>query len=436
MNVLVIGSGGREHAIGWKINKSPKLQKLYFAPGNGGTSELGENVNVETDKHGVVIAFCEDRKIDLVIIGPDKHLAQGLTDSLENAGIKVFGPTRNASRIEWSKEYAKKFMLENDIPTARYETFSNSPDAINYIQKQELPIVIKANGLAQGKGVVIAKNLDEAERAIVSMIDENRFGEAGKSIVIEEYLEGQEISVHAFCDREHAVLFPSSQDHKRRYEADLGPNTGGMGTVAPVDFIAPEILDQIKEEIINPTLGALKGQGYPFVGILFPGVMLTSDGPKVIEFNARFGDPETQVYLPLLKTDLLEIMLACVNGDLKNIKIEWDDKYSTCIVLVSDGYPKDYKTDFKIDGLEVENKSIIFHAGTTKKEGGIYTSGGRVLNVVSVAKTLSNAIKKAYTSVDTINFKGKRFRKDIGQKVIKNENNTETTQKTKGKENT
>ncbi len=278
-------------------------------------------------------------------------------------------------------------------------------------------MVVKASGLAQGKGVIIAESIDDAKEAIISIMDEKCFGNAGKSILIEEYLEGQEISMHAFCDGEHISLFPPSQDHKRRFEGDAGPNTGGMGTVTPVDFVTPEILKQIKREIIFPTINALKKQSTPFVGILFPGIMLTPEGPKVIEFNARFGDPETQVYLPLLKTDLLDIMFACVNGKLENIKVEWNNKYSACVVLVSDGYPKAYETGFKISGLDNVRGSIIFHAGTAMGKEGIVTNGGRVLNIVSTANTLQNALNKSYSSVNTINFEGKQYRKDIGKKV-------------------
>jgi len=418
MNVLVIGKGGREHAIGWKISKSAKLHKLYFAPGNGGTESLGENVEINPSDHESVAILCKDKNINLVVIGADEYLAQGLTDVLISENIKVFAPTKKASRLEWSKAYAKEFMLENSIPSAAYKTFSESNEAIEYARNQKFPIVIKASGLALGKGVIIAETFNEAEQAIISMLDKKLFGNAGESIVIEEYLTGKEISVHAFCDGNNTVLFPPSQDHKRRYENDMGPNTGGMGTVAPVSSVTKREMERIKKDVVDPTIRALRKEGSPFVGILFPGIMLTSNGPKVIEFNARFGDPEAQAYLPLLKTDLLDIMIACVDGNIGDIEVEWLDKYCACVALVSDGYPGEYKTGFKINGLNENRDKTIFHAGTVKNGADVLTAGGRVLNIVSLGDTLRDAIDGAYEVVDTVDFKGKKYRKDIGYKSV------------------
>jgi len=420
MNILVVGKGGREHAVGWKLSNSPKIKRLYFMPGNAGTLSLGENINIDPINHEKVLLFCKQNSIALAVIGPDEYLAQGLTDSLTQGGIGVFGPTKAAAQIEWSKAYAKEFMEKNGIPTAEYRKFTDSIEAVGYLEEASFPIVIKADGLALGKGVVIANNHEEAQKAVVSMLDKNIFGEAGNTIVIEEYLQGKEISVHAFCDGEHATLFPASQDHKRRFENDEGPNTGGMGVVAPVPWITSDDLDRIKHDIINPVLKGLREGGTPFVGILFPGIMLTDQGPKVIEFNARFGDPETQSYMPLLETDLLDIMLACVEGKLDKQSVTWNTKFACGVALVSKGYPGPYKTGMPIGELSsvAEKESLIFHAGTMEKQGKVLTAGGRVLNIVSVGESMAEAIAKTYTIVEKVDFEGKEYRSDIGTKTL------------------
>ena len=339
MNILIIGKGGREHALAWKIKQSPKAGKLWVMPGNGGTNSLGENVSIDPGDHEKVGRFCVQNKINMVVIGPDEYLANGLTDFLLTKGVRVFGPTKNAARIEWSKSYAKEFMMEYNIPTASYKVFNDPKEAIDHLRVGSFPVVIKANGLAAGKGVVVAHDLPTAEAAVISMLSERVFGEAGSSIVIEEFLEGREISVHAFCDGNSAVLFPAAQDHKRRFEGDLGPNTGGMGVVAPLSWVTDDLMKRIAREIVDPAVAALKKRGAPFVGVLYPGIMVTASGPKVIEWNVRFGDPETQAYMPLLKTDLVDILLACTEGKIQSANIEWENFSTCCVSLVSAGYP-------------------------------------------------------------------------------------------------
>lgn len=419
MNVLIIGKGGREHALGWKIAQSPLLTRLFFMSGNAGTARIGTTVQIDPHDQPSVYNFCAQEKIDLVVIGPDEYLAEGLTDFLTKRGVRVFGPTKAAAEIEWSKAFAKEFMRENGIPTAFSRTFGSSRDALAYIRNKTFPIVIKANGLAYGKGVVVAQNFEEARRAVGSMLDERIFGDAGKSVVIEEYLIGEEISVHAFCDGEMAILFPPAQDHKRRYENDEGPNTGGMGVVAPLPRVTHTMMEEIKAKIVLPTLAGMKKRGTPFVGVLFPGVMLTAEGPMVIEFNARFGDPETQSYMPLLSTDLLQILNACVDGNLSNMRVEWNNTYACGVALVSDGYPGAYKTGFEIRGLdEKTGDMLIFHAGTAEQDGKTITAGGRVLNIVATANTLPESISRAYEAVNQISFDGMKYRTDIGKKAI------------------
>ncbi len=446
MNILTIGGGGREHALGWKIKQSPKLGaegRLYFSPGNAGTAGIGENVPLDLKDHAKVIDFCRQNAIDYVVIAPDDYLADGMADSLTEAGIKSFGPTKAAAKLEWSKSYAKEFMLSNGIPTAAYKVFDGTAavDAIMYAKSLPLPVVIKADGLALGKGVVIAETYEEAEKTITDMLSGALHGNAGRMVVIEEYLTGREISTHAFCDGDSGVLFPSSQDHKRVGDGDTGPNTGGMGTVAPLPWTSADMMQRIQKEIIDPTLAAMKALGTPFKGILFPGIMITDQGPKVIEFNARFGDPETHSYMRLLKSDLLEIMFACSESTLNNINIEWNGGAACCIVLASGGYPGSYEKGVEINGLEnfgkdsAENKNthhavneiVIFHAGTkigdgregdSESAGKILTSGGRVLGVTAVGANLREALSIAYGAAEKIQFKGKQFRSDIGQKSL------------------
>lgn len=418
MKILIVGSGGREHALAWKISKSEKARKIFIAPGNAGTAALGENIEITTTEQ--IINWLVDNAVDLAVIGSDSYLAEGLADKIMALKIPVFGPTKAAAEIEWSKSFAKKLMEEEGIPTASSWAFTDYAEAIKYATEQRFPIVIKADGLAQGKGVVIAENIGEAEDALKKMMKDKIFGEAGNEVVIEEYLEGKEISIHAFCDSDNVSIFPASQDHKRIWDGDRGPNTGGMGTIAPVSWVTDELLEEIKEKIVLPCVRGLKKRGRPFVGVLYPGIMITEEGPKVIEFNARFGDPETQSYMRILKTDLLGILLACANHKLTDIKIEWENKSACCVVLSSGGYPGTYEKGKIISGLKkAENGEIkIFHAGTEKDNGEIVTNGGRVLGVTAIGDNLQNSLSKAYKSIENISFDGIEFRRDIGRKSI------------------
>jgi phosphoribosylamine---glycine ligase len=416
MNVLLIGSGGREHALAWKLKQSPQLTRLYIAPGNPATATLGTNVAARSIKE--ILTWLETNPVDLVVVGPDEYLRDGLTDAVRSLGFKVFGPSKDAAEIEWSKAYAKQLMKEEGIPTAVSEEFVSSPKAIGYVRNQKFPLVIKADGLAAGKGVIIASSLEEAERAINEILKEKSFGEAGSRIIIEEYLEGLEISVHAVCDGTGAIGFPVAKDHKRIGEGDRGPNTGGMGTVAPVTVVSSTDVERIQEEIVLPTLRALKKRGRPFSGLLFPGVMLTSEGPKVIEFNARFGDPETQSYVRLLKSDLLELLYAAATNTLTTVSVEWDNAYACCVVLAAAGYPGEVKKGDKISTPLTPEGVVAFHAGTTLEGDQLVTNGGRVLGITAVGDTLATALEKAYVFAEKVRFEGKQVRKDIGTSVL------------------
>ncbi len=413
MRVLITGSGGREHALAWKLNQSPKVTKIFIAPGNPGTAVCGENINARTSKE--IIEWLKQNPVDLVVIGPDGHLAEGLTDSVQKLGVPVFGPAKAAAEIEWSKSYAKQFMQEEGIPTARYEIFTDSILAQEYIRTQTLPIVIKADGLAAGKGVIIAKTLLEADKALYEILNEKIFGESGQRVVVEEYLSGFEISAHAFCDGENAEMFPISKDHKRIFDNDQGLNTGGMGTIAPVPNVSAEDIELIRNRIVLPTLTGLKKRGRPFCGVLYPGVMLTKDGPKVIEFNARFGDPETQSYMRILNADLFEILSACALGSLKDVRVEWSDTYACCVIVASKGYPGTYERDLPIIlPADTSDELVVFHAGTAVKEGKLISGGGRVLGITAVGKMLKEALAAAYSVISPNLFKGVHYRKDIG----------------------
>ena len=421
MRVLILGSGGREHALAWKIAQSPLVEKICIAPGNAGTAGVGEHVALDTKNNSVVSAFCREQSIGLVVVGPDDLLADGVVDFLEQENIPVFGPTKAASEIEWSKAYAKQVMQEEGIPTARHRVFETSEGALAYLQTQKPPYVLKADGLALGKGVVIAKTKEEAVDGIHSMMDAKVHGEAGNRIVIEEFLEGLEISVHAICDGERALMFPSAKDHKRIYENDEGPNTGGMGTIAPVPIVPQEQMKLIEERIVLPLLRALKERGRPFKGLLFPGVMLTKYGPMVIEFNARFGDPETQSYMRLMKSDIVPALIASAEGDLSGTTLEWNEGAVACIVMASGGYPGAYEKGKEIRGAEgaMGEGVVVFHAGTKRSgTGALITNGGRVLNVTALGTDLKDARARAYEGVEQISFEGSQYRKDIGASVI------------------
>lgn len=418
MRILVIGSGGREHALGWKLKQSPKVGKIYFAPGNGGTSSLGENIPLNITNNKEVVKFVKKNKIKFVLVAPDDPLAHGLVDDLMKVNIKTFGPTKKAAEIEWSKAFAKNLMEEEKIPTASYKTFKDYKKASKYVNLKKFPLVIKASGLALGKGAVICKTKKEAQTVLKKMMLEKIFGLAGNTVVIEEYLLGYEVSFHAFCDGKTALVFPVSKDHKPIFEGNRGPNTGGMGTIAPVPWVSNKLIEEVKQKIILPVLKGFKKRGRTFKGCLYPGIIITKDGPKVLEFNARFGDPETQTYMRLLKTDLFDILTACVNGTLSKMKIEWIKKSSCCIILASKGYPGNYTKGKIIRGIsqaEQVKDVVVFHSGTKKQEKKLVTNGGRVLGVSAIGENLDQALQKAYRAVKIIHFDGMQYRKDIGK---------------------
>ena len=420
MKLLMIGSGGREHALIRKLKESPRVETIYCAPGNGGISRDAQCVAISAMDIDSVVAFSKENQIDLVFVAPDDPLAAGMVDALEAAGIRAFGPSKLAAEIESSKVFSKNLMKKYGIPTARYEVFEAPETALSYILEQNAwPAVIKADGLALGKGVVIAQNEAEARDALHSMMEDKIFGESGSRVVVEEFLTGPEVSVLAFTDGETVRPMVSSMDHKRAYDGDKGPNTGGMGTISPHPYYTAEIAERCMEEIFLPTVRAMQQEGRPFKGCLYFGLMLTPNGPKVIEYNSRFGDPETQVVLPRLKTPLIEIVEAVVNGTLAQQEIEWEDNACACVVMASGGYPKSYPKGLEITGLDDNGQipgATVYHAGTSYKDGKFFTAGGRVLGVTACGNTLAAALQKAYDGVHRIHFEGAHYRKDIGHK--------------------
>ncbi len=419
MNILMIGSGGREHALVKKLLESPKCTKLYCAPGNGGIAADAELVDINVmDKHGMV-EFAKKNSIDLAFVAPDDPLADGMVDAFEAAGIRAFGPNAKAAVIEASKVFSKNLMKKYNIPTAKYEVFDNVEKAIQYVKSENTsPIVVKADGLALGKGVIIAQTVDEAVAAIKSIMQDKKFGDSGNNIVIEEFLTGPEVSVLAFTDGKCVKPMVSSKDHKRAYDNDEGLNTGGMGTISPNPYYTDEIAQECMDTIFKPTIDAMNKEGRPFKGCLYFGLMLTPNGPKVIEYNARFGDPEAQVVLPRLKTDLVDICEAVIDEKLSDIDIEWYDGAAACVVMASGGYPLSYKKGIEIFGLDQKGQvdgAVVYHAGTKFENGKYYTNGGRVLGITARADNLDDALKKAYAAVDKIKFDGAHYRKDIGK---------------------
>lgn len=415
MRILVIGGGGREHAIIWKLSQSKRNPELYCAPGNAGIAKLARCIPLKaTDLDGIV-EFSKDEGIDLVFVAPDDPLAMGLVNKLLENGITAFGPTAQAAEIEASKSFSKRLMKKYGIPTAEYEVFTEVETAKEYISKLTPPIVIKADGLALGKGVIISETLEDAYESVSMMMSGSAFGESGKTVLVEEYLRGRELTVLAFTDGYSVKTMPPSRDHKKALDGDKGLNTGGMGAICPVPGIDRVMEERMREEIFLPTIKALRKEGRPFEGVIYFGLMLTDDGPKVIEYNARFGDPETQAVLPLLNTDLLEIVEAVISHRLDKIRIEWSEKSSCCVVLASGGYPSGYETGKIISGLDVED-DIIFHAGTRyDKDGVIVTSGGRVLGITALGDSSEEAMIKAYEKVAGIKFENMHFRRDIGR---------------------
>lgn len=419
MDVLIIGSGGREHAICRKISQSPKLGRLYCAPGNAGIADVAECVDIKAMDMEALADFAEKNAVDLTIVGMDDPLVAGIVDIFEKRGLKAFGPKKNAAVIEGSKAFSKDLMRKYNIPTANYEIFDNCESALSYVKNGKFPIVIKADGLALGKGVLIAENISDAEEALKSIMVDKKFGNSGNKVVIEEFLEGPEVSVLSFCDGENIVPMVSAQDHKRAYDGDKGLNTGGMGAFSPSKVYTKDIAEECMKKIFKPTVEALKKEGRPFVGVLYFGLMLSADGPKVIEYNCRFGDPEAEAVLLRLKTDLIDICEACIEKKLDKINIEWENNAVCCVIEASGGYPVSYEKGFEIKGLdEITDKGniVVFHCGTAKKNGKFVTAGGRVLAITGIGKDMDEAIKAAYSGVDVVTFEKMHYRKDIGIK--------------------
>ena len=422
MNILIVGSGGREHALAWKVAQSPRLAQLYVAPGNAGTAlqnQLAhiENVDLRPEDSPSLAAFCREKKISLAIIGPEAPLAAGLADVLRADGVLVFGPSGAAAQIEASKAFAKGFMVRQGLPTARYAAFTDFYEAVGYLLQVDYPVVIKASGLAAGKGVILPTCSDEAEAVLHQIMLDREFGSAGEEVIIEERLTGEEVSLLAFTDGTTVRPMPPAQDHKRLLDGDQGPNTGGMGAYAPAPLCPPEVVEQLTGAILQPAVDGLRAEGRPFVGVLYAGLMLTSAGPHVLEFNCRFGDPETQAILPLLDSDLVDIAEACAEGRLADVPVKWKPGAAACVVLASSGYPGRYLTGHEIRGLEAATtQAIIFHAGTRLAEGRVLTAGGRVLGVTGWGGNISEALDNAYAAVDALTFEGMQYRRDIGWK--------------------
>ena len=421
MKVLIVGSGGREHAIAWKVAQSPKVDKIYCAPGNAGIEEYAECVNIGAMEFDKLVAFAKEKEIDLTVIGMDDPLVGGVVDAFEAEGLRVFGPRKNAAILEGSKAFSKDLMKKYNIPTAAYENFTDPQEALAYLETAKFPIVLKADGLALGKGVLICNTLEEAKAGVKEIMEDKKFGTAGNTMVIEEFMTGREVSVLSFVDGKTIKIMSSAQDHKRAKDGDQGLNTGGMGTFSPSPFYTKEVDEFCKKYVFQATVDAMAAEGRTFKGIIFFGLMLTEDGPKVLEYNARFGDPEAQVVLPRMKNDVIDVMEACIDGTLDQINLQFEDNAAVCVVLASDGYPVSYEKGFEIKGLEnFENKDgyYCFHAGSKlNEEGKIVTNGGRVLGVTAKGATLKEARANAYAATEWIDFANKYMRHDIGKAI-------------------
>jgi phosphoribosylamine--glycine ligase len=421
MDILVVGSGGREHALVWKLAQSMRVRNIYCAPGNPGIGQIAQCVNIKADNVAELVDFVAAQNIDLTIVGPEVSLSAGLVDALQAKGYKAFGPTQAAAEIEGSKAFAKHLMKKYHIPTGDYEVFTELEAALSYIEEKGAPIVVKADGLAAGKGVIVAMDKETAIKAVKSIMGDKIFGAAGHQVVLEEYLEGEEASLLAFSDGVRVAPMIAAQDHKRVFDHDEGPNTGGMGTYAPAPVVTEEIRQQVVKEVLLPAVTAMAAEGRPYKGVLYAGLMITTEGPKVIEFNARFGDPETQVILPLLETDLVDICEAVIDGRLDRQVITWDAGAAVCVVMASGGYPGDFEKGKEISGLGDADGMpgvITFHAGTGKTDGKLVTAGGRVLGVTARGDSIATAIERAYQGVSKIQFSGMHYRKDIGQRAL------------------
>lgn len=420
MKVLIVGSGGREHAIAWKVAKSSKVEKIYCAPGNAGIAEIAECVDIGAMEFDKLVAFAKEKAIDLTIIGMDDPLVGGVVDEFEKAGLRVFGPRKNAAILEGSKAFSKDLMKKYNIPTAAYETFDSAEKAMQYLETSKYPIVLKADGLALGKGVLICNTKEEAMDGVKTLMLDKQFGQAGNTIVVEEFMTGREVSVLSFVDGNTIKIMTSAQDHKRAKDGDKGLNTGGMGTFSPSPFYTKEVDEFCKKYIYQASVDAMKAEGREFKGIIFFGLMLTEDGPKVLEYNARFGDPETQVVLPRMKNDIIDVFEACIDGTLDKIDLQFEDNAAVCVVLASDGYPVSYEKGFEIKGLDNfkdKDSYFVFHAGTKLSDGKIVTNGGRVLGVTATGRDLKEARANAYEATKWIDFDNKYMRNDIGKAI-------------------
>ena len=418
MRVLVIGSGGREHALAWKIAQSPLVKKVFCAPGNAGTANVAENIDIPSDNVDALLQFATVTGIGLTIVGPEQPLVKGLVDSFEESGLRVFGPSQRAAEIEGSKVFCKDLMKKYGIPTARYESF-DSPDQVKLFTKEDEPVVVKASGLAAGKGVILCSNAEEARSAVQSIMQEKAFGNAGDQVVVEEFLTGQEVSLLAFTDGKTVLPLDSAQDHKAAFDGDKGPNTGGMGAYSPALVFTEELKQQVIDEIMIPTVRAMAKEGRYYRGILYAGLMLTESGPKVLEFNARFGDPETQPIMMRIKNDIVPIFEACIDGTLAKQSLQWRQEPTVCVVMAAKGYPSSYEKGKEISGLNSDEnrQAVVFHAGTKLENGKVLTNGGRVLGVTALGSDINQAIKNAYSAVDKIKWDGVHYRKDIGNKA-------------------
>lgn len=424
MRILVVGSGGREHALVWKIAQSKLLTKLFCAPGNGGISQLAECIDIKADDIPALLEFVKKEKIDLTVVGPEAPLASGIVDEFKNYNLSIFGPQKSASRLEASKVFAKELMAKYKVPTADFDIFENANEARKYIEEKNAPCVIKADGLAQGKGVIVAKTKQEAIDAVNLIMEKRAFGDAGNRVIIEDCLEGQEASILVITDLKEVIPLASSQDHKRIFDGDLGPNTGGMGAYSPAPVVTKELFKEILDKVIYRTIDGLAKEGIDYKGVLYAGIMLTKEGPKTLEFNVRFGDPETEAIFPRLESDLLEVMLATADGKLNKISksggLNWDRRACVCVVCASKGYPGEYEKGKEISGLDEAAKMkdiVVFHSGTKKQNGKIVTNGGRVLGVTGLGNTIKDAIDWTYNGVGKIHFEGMYYRKDIGRKA-------------------
>jgi phosphoribosylamine---glycine ligase len=434
MRLLVIGSGGREHALVWRLSQSPRVQKIFAAPGNAGMKELAESIPLKVNQQVELADFAQAQKVDLTVVGPEVPLVEGIVDYFQERKLPIFGPSKAAAQLEGSKVFSKELMARCKVPTASFHLFDQVKKGLAAVEKGPFPIVVKADGLAAGKGVIVAQTKEEGIQAVTRILEERQFGDAGERIVIEECLQGEELSVLGISDGSHVALLAPAQDHKRAFEGDTGPNTGGMGAYSPVPRVDAALMQTIRKTVFEPVIRTLAQEGTPFLGILYAGLMLTAEGPKVLEFNVRFGDPEAQVVLPRLKTDPVELMLASLEGRLDQVKVEWEAHAAVCVVLASEGYPGKYDLGREITGLGKAAglpQTLIFHAGTQEEASRILTYGGRVLNVVGLGagvgadpiRSLEAAREKAYQAVDQIDFHGKQFRRDIGARALKKPSN-------------